>query len=101
MTSVTPAGTINCGTDCYEFYSYNTQVRLHATPAAGYVFAGWSGACGGTTDCFTRMTMTRYVKATFTKAASPGDIDPDADAFLPGFLDLLAWDPIEIWRLLD
>lgn len=42
-----PAG-INCGTDCAEKYAPETVVTLTATPAAGSVFVGWSGA-----DCTT------------------------------------------------
>ena len=66
VTSVSPAGTINCGTDCSEFYNAATVVRLHATPALGYTFTGWSGACGGTADCFVNMSNHKFVKATFT-----------------------------------
>lgn len=40
--SSSPAG-INCGSDCAELYSRGTIVNLIATPAAGSVFAGWSG----------------------------------------------------------
>ncbi len=100
VTSVSPAGTINCGTDCSEFYNAATVVRLHATPALGYTFTGWSGACGGTADCFVNMSNHKFVKATFTVIpAFRGDTDPDA--FLPGLLDLIAGDPLKIWRLVD
>ncbi len=100
VTSVSPAGTINCGTDCSEFYNAATVVRLHATPALGSTFTGWSGACGGTADCFVNMSNHKFVKATFTVIpAFRGDTDPDA--FLPGLLDLIAGDPLKIWRLLD
>jgi immune inhibitor A len=63
VTSV-PAG-ISCGSDCSESYTYNTGVTLTATPAAGSVFSGWSGACGGTGQCVLSMTSARSVTATF------------------------------------
>ena len=46
-----PAG-INCGSDCSESYTSNTNVALTATPAVGYTFAGWSG-----TGCANSVTM--------------------------------------------
>jgi hypothetical protein len=36
---------INCGAMCTALYASGTKVTLYAAPAAGYVFAGWSGAC--------------------------------------------------------
>ncbi|HEY4478896.1 MAG TPA: InlB B-repeat-containing protein, partial [Candidatus Paceibacterota bacterium] len=42
---------ISCGTDCSESYEENSSVTLTATPAAGYTFAGWSGACSGSALC--------------------------------------------------
>jgi uncharacterized repeat protein (TIGR02543 family) len=61
----TPAG-ISCPTHCGEFYNSGTSVKLDATASAGYVFTGWSGACGGTTTtCFVPMTKNKSVTATF------------------------------------
>jgi hypothetical protein len=60
-----PAG-INCGTDCTETYAAGTTVTLTATPAAGFRFSGWSGACTGTGNCAVTMTAARNVTATFT-----------------------------------
>ena len=54
-TNGTITGTgITCGTggvDCTEIYSYGTVVPLTATPATGYDFGGWTGACTGTGAC--------------------------------------------------
>jgi hypothetical protein len=61
-----PAG-IDCGADCNESYSVNTLVTLTATPEAGSIFSGWSGACSGTDLCIVTMDAARMVAATFTK----------------------------------
>lgn len=61
---------LSCGPDCLSasalFVRYN-EVRLTATPEAGYVFLGWSGDCEGTnTTCTVTMPSTsRTVTATF------------------------------------
>ena len=46
-----PAG-ILCGAACLASYVHGTVVTLTATPAAGSVFAGWTGACTGTGACW-------------------------------------------------
>jgi uncharacterized repeat protein (TIGR02543 family) len=61
-----PAG-IDCGSDCREPYPSGTPVSLSATPATGYYFSGWSGACAGTGACTVTMTAAKSVTATFTK----------------------------------
>jgi uncharacterized repeat protein (TIGR02543 family) len=48
-------------------YLSGSIVTLTATPAAGYVFAGWSGAATGTTNPLTvTMTGNKAITATFT-----------------------------------
>jgi hypothetical protein len=64
-----PAG-INCGTACSYGFAAGTSVALSATPARGYVFAGWSGACTGTGACTVPMNAAKSVTATFNKAQS-------------------------------
>ena len=62
VTSV-PTG-ITCGADCAEAYPYSTVVTLTASPAAGSVFAGWSGD----TDCSdgaVRLNAAKTCTATF------------------------------------
>lgn len=39
---------IDCGATCSADYPLNTTVTLTATPATGYSFTGWQGACSGT-----------------------------------------------------
>lgn len=62
-----PAG-IACGADCSEAYASGTVVTLGATPDAGSVFAGWSGACTGTGACTVTLSQARSVTATFNTA---------------------------------
>ena len=70
-TNGTITGTgITCGTggsDCTETYGYGTVVPLTATPATGYDFGGWTGACTGTGACSVTMTAARTVGATFLR----------------------------------
>src|SRR3989344_4968280 len=59
-----PAG-IDCGTDCTEAYTGGIDVTLTAAPSAGSTFAGWSGACAGTsTTCTVTMDAAKSVTAT-------------------------------------
>src|SRR5439155_13794476 len=61
----TPAG-ITCGASCSASYASGTVVTLTATPAAGSVFAGWSGVgCTGTGSCAVTLTAATTVTATF------------------------------------
>ena len=59
-----PAG-IDCGATCSHAYPWSTAVTLTATPQAGSVFAGWTGACTGTGPCVVTMDATRGVGARF------------------------------------
>jgi Divergent InlB B-repeat domain len=62
---------INCGTVCAAPFSTTSIVTLTATPAVGYTFAGWSGACVRTAACSVAMATAKSVVATFkTTAAS-------------------------------
>ncbi len=62
--SSVPAG-INCGTTCSASFASGTQVALTATPASGYTFDGWSGACTGISVCNVTMNAAAAVTATF------------------------------------
>jgi hypothetical protein len=62
-----PAG-IACGADCSELYASGAVVSLTATPASGYIFSAWSGACTGTGACSVTLNAAKTVTATFTAA---------------------------------
>jgi hypothetical protein len=62
---------INCGTACSAAFSFGTQVSLFASPAPGYQFAGWSGACTGLGACVVYMDDIANVDAVFTPSALP------------------------------
>ncbi|MGE5281957.1 MAG: InlB B-repeat-containing protein [Chloroflexota bacterium] len=67
-----PTGTIECGSVCSKQVDATVKVGLHATPASGSTFAGWSGeGCAGTGACKVLMNEARNVTATFTKSSSP------------------------------
>ncbi len=80
-----PAG-INCGADCSEAYTSGMVVTLTATPAAGSVFAGWSGGgCSGTGACTVTMDASKAVTATFNPAGTLGlTLATNATAFRAG-----------------
>ncbi|OQW92773.1 MAG: hypothetical protein BWK78_00620, partial [Thiotrichaceae bacterium IS1] len=70
VTGGTSLGSINCGSGgvCSQQLTPNASVTLTATPAPGYSFNGWSGACTNTTRaCTISMTSAKTVTATFTE----------------------------------
>ena len=69
--TITIAPNTTCtGTGCTEQYPDGTQLTLTATPAAGSVFSGFSGACNGST-CVLTLHSDQTVIATFQNAAEP------------------------------
>jgi hypothetical protein len=70
-----PAG-IACGTTCSQSVTAGTPVTLTAAAAAGSAFAGWGGACSGTTACTVVVNAATAVSATFnagsTSQSPPG-----------------------------
>jgi subtilisin-like proprotein convertase family protein len=68
---------ISCPPDCAEHAAQGTLFSLHATPAAGSVFSGWSGGCIGTSpDCSVVLNETTFVGARFDPGASPSPSPP-------------------------
>jgi len=61
-----PTG-IDCGADCSELYNQGTVVVLNAVSGPASHFAGWSGACSGTSSCVVPMMEATAVTATFTR----------------------------------
>ena len=71
-----PAG-ISCGSTCSASYAAGTSVTLSAQPASGSTFAGWGGACSGTSSCTVSMSVARSVTASFTASSGGGPLaDP-------------------------
>ena len=62
--SSSPGG-INCASTCSASFIVNTQVTLTETPSANSIFAGWQGACGGTSICVVFLSAGKSVSATF------------------------------------
>ena len=58
-------GGISCGTSCTVTVPYGTQMMLTSAPAALSTFAGWGGACSGTSTCALTITGTTAVSANF------------------------------------
>jgi hypothetical protein len=72
--SVTGSGTvasspsgINCPSTCSAGFAGGTPVTLTATPASGWIFSGWGGACSGSAGCTVTMNSPQSVSATFTQ----------------------------------
>ena len=59
----------NTGISLGSPFLANTDVDVTFTPAAGSVFAGWSGACTGTGSCRVRMDAYKAVTVTVDSAA--------------------------------
>jgi hypothetical protein len=59
-----PSG-INCGSTCSASFPGGSTVTLTATPASGFSFAGWGGACSGTGSCSVTMNTAQSVSASF------------------------------------
>jgi uncharacterized repeat protein (TIGR01451 family) len=73
--SITAQG-INCGEDCSEDYTLNSEVTLTATPSEGYNFKDWQGDCAGTTAELT-VTLDKAKSCTATFAEIP-NVPPTA-----------------------
>ena len=71
--AVTGSGTItsspaafDCSGTCEASFAAGTQVTLIPTPANGWSFAGWGGACSGTGSCSVTMNAAVSASASFT-----------------------------------
>ena len=61
----TEGGTVSPAAGAHT-YAEGASVPVTATPATGYVFSEWSGACSGTEACTVLMTADQSVTANFT-----------------------------------
>jgi len=78
----------SCSSSCNVFIPENKPVTLTVTPAAGSVFAGWSGGgCSGTGGCTVTVNAATAVTATFNLAAAGA---PIASVPVPALLMLLS-----------
>jgi hypothetical protein len=59
-----PTG-ISCPSTCSANFAAGAQVTLTATPANGWGFSGWGGACSGVGNCVVTMNAAQSVTATF------------------------------------
>ncbi len=64
--TATAGGTV---TSADPWQNAGASVTLNATPAAGYVFSGWTGACSGQGACQLVMNGPETVGATFAPAS--------------------------------
>ena len=78
LVASTPAG-INCGLGaqaCNVPMRVGSTVALTATPAAGWAFSKWTGACTGTQPvCNVTVSAARSVSAEFTQAGLANAVD--------------------------
>ena len=61
-----PAG-ISCPSTCSAGFASGTPVTLTATPASGWTFSNWGGACSGSAGCSVTMNAAASVTATFVQ----------------------------------
>ena len=70
-TVTSAPGGIDCGSSCSASFDTGSSVTLNATPAAGWSFGGWSGACSGTGSCGLSIDGPKSVTATFSPPPPP------------------------------
>ena len=61
-----PAG-ISCPSTCSHTFTGGSQVTLTPTPASGWAFSSWGGACSGSGGCTVTMNAAESVTATFVQ----------------------------------
>jgi hypothetical protein len=61
-----PAG-ISCPSTCSHAFAGGAQVTLTPTPAGGWAFSNWGGACSGSGGCIVAINAAESVTATFVQ----------------------------------
>ena len=69
-------GFINCPGTCSHTYAEGTPVTLNASPAQGWSFSGWTGACMGVGPCNLTMTGNLGVTAVFIEPGHGLEFSP-------------------------
>ncbi len=70
-TVTSSPGGIDCGSSCSASFDTGSSVTLSATPAAGWSFGGWGGACSGTGSCSLTINGPKSVSASFSPPPPP------------------------------
>jgi uncharacterized repeat protein (TIGR02543 family) len=95
--TINGAGTVTAGagscvakpakkpTTCTETINSGSAVAPKATPAKGYVFAGWKGACTGTKACTLVLNADAALTATFVRALAAGAKKPTVAHISSGY----------------
>jgi hypothetical protein len=67
-----PSG-IDCPGSCSASFDDGTRVTLTATPASGWTFESWGGACAGTqgTTCRVTLEQAEHITARFSRKTHP------------------------------
>ena len=60
-------GFISCPGTCSHTYPAGTQVTLNTTPAQGWAFSGWTGACSGVGPCNVTISQNQGVTGVFVE----------------------------------
>ena len=68
-------GTIDCPGVCQALFATDQEIRLSATPASGWTFAGWGGACTGSLDCLLTLDGSISVIANFSELSNRYQLD--------------------------
>ena len=69
-------GFIHCPGTCSHIYAEGTPVTLNASPAQGWSFSGWTGACMGVGPCNLTMTGNLGVTAVFVEPGHGLEFSP-------------------------
>ncbi len=85
-------GRIACPGVCEALFQIGTTVRLTATPGQGWEFAGWGGACTGTSTCTLTIQGPTQVIANFIRSTARYQLDaPINGSFESGISIVYGW----------